>query len=116
MSLQKKIGFLLVLFSLLGNINEAGAKSRLLSSCRETSRLVGVIQSMERNRMDILDEDDKRTKSFVYMSAPNRFSIGERVRIYYSFCDNVIERIKTMTPVDYHKEGQNLGYIYKKSE
>ncbi len=76
--------------------------------------LVGTIQSQEGNRVEILDEQDKRLKRFVLLrNNPGVFSVGLRVRIYYRSFDNVIETILPMTPVEYKKEGQNLGYILK---
>ena len=43
-----------------------------------------------------------------------RFHKGDEVRIYYRMADDVIENMKKMTPVEYKKEEQNQGYLFKK--
>ena len=81
----------------------------------ERVRLVGSIQTMGRNTIDILDEQDKRVKRFVFLGATDQLKLGDRVRIFYRVRDGFIEDIKKMTPVEYKKDGQNTGYIFKKN-
>lgn len=82
---------------------------------RET--LVGTIESIYRNTLVIRDEEDKRPKRFVYLLGDmEELEKGERVRIYYRTTDYFIESLKKMRFVEYKKEGQNLGIIFKRED
>ncbi len=79
---------------------------------RET--VTGTIQQQGQNILSVLDEHDKQMKRFVYIDNQNEFKKGDRVRIHYDTLGNLVVTIKKMTPVEFKKEGQNLGYILKK--
>ena len=109
--------FLFLVFCLLeGSAITAFAGPNIFFSCtRRLETIVGTIEGMPLNILEIRDEQDRQVKSFVYFPAdPNQFHKGDRVRIYFRCRDGFIESIKKMTPVEYKKEGQNTGYLLKK--
>ncbi len=75
--------------------------------------VIGTIQGRSRNTIEIYDEQDKRTKRFIYLGDRGEFKSGDRVRLFYYPDDHVVQIIKRETPVQYQKNGQNTGYIFK---
>ena len=109
--------FLFLMFCVLeGHSITAFAEPHISFPCtRRLETIVGTIEGMRRNTLEIRDEQGRQVKSFVYFPAdPNQFHKGDRVRIYFRCRDGFIESIKKMTPVEYKKEGQNAGYLLKK--
>ena len=73
--------------------------------------IIGTVEKIGRNTVDIRDEDDKVLKRFVYFESD--VQIGDRVRVRYEPRSWRIEQLKKMTKLEYKKDGQNLGYISK---
>lgn len=110
--MAKNILFLLTFsFFIFGGILAADG-SRILDSGRGQGKATGIIKDIKRNTIVIYDEQERELRSFVYVSGDIKdFQIGERVRIYYTLPGNIAETVKKMTPLEYKKEGQNLGYF-----
>ena len=113
--MKKKVLLLSVFaFFILGSA-VAFAKNKFILSENKREMIVGTVQKKGLNSLEILDEQDKRVKRFVYLlDDAKQFHKGERVRVYYRPQDRLIEIIEKMTPLPYKKEGQNLGNIFKK--
>jgi len=75
--------------------------------------VTGVISLLNRNTIEIIDEDDKRVKRFSYFFPDKTLKIGDRARVYFDPRTGLIDRLEKMTPVEYKKDGQNAGYILK---
>jgi|GEM_PF-1315917 len=75
--------------------------------------VVGTIQDIRRNTIELYDETDKDIKRFILMGRNDEFHKGDRVRIYYSPRNNRVQIMKKMSYVPYRENGQNTGYIYK---
>ncbi|HOW35241.1 MAG TPA: hypothetical protein PL155_02345 [Candidatus Omnitrophota bacterium] len=90
----------------------AADDSRIINSIRGQGKATGVIKDIKRNTITIYDEEERELRSFIYVSSDiKEFQAGERVRIYYTLPGNIAEVVKKMTPLEYKKEGQNLGYF-----
>lgn len=76
--------------------------------------MTGSLERVEKNFIEIRDEEDGLVKRLTCFSADKKFKVGERVRVRYESRTALVEWIKKMTPVEYRKDGQNAGYIYKK--
>ena len=114
---MNKTFFLFLVFWLLegSSINVSADPNIFFSCTRRLETIVGTIEGIRLNTLDIRDEQDRQVKSFVYFPADsNQFRKGDRVRIYFRCRDGFIESIKTMTPVKYKKEGQYAWYLLKK--
>ena len=113
---MKRVLLLIFIFFISDNIL-ADTHLGFFSARRGRDSLVGTIEGTARNTIEIRDERDKRVKQLVYVFDDiGKFHRGDRVRVYYRLLDNYIESIKRMTPVEYKKQGQNLGYIFKKDQ
>ncbi len=114
--MNKKFFLFSVFCFFILSASNACAYPNLFFSCTGRESIVGTIEGLQLNTMDILDEQDKELKSFVYFcDRPEHFQKGDQVRIYFRCRDGFIESIKKMTPVKYKKDGQNAGYILKNS-
>jgi hypothetical protein len=89
------------------------AEARFWIPERNPASITGTIQAIGRDYLEILNEDDQLIKRLVYFSGEKKFSVGQRVRVWFDTRDLVVEQIKTMTAVVYKKEGQNAGYLFK---
>ncbi len=78
------------------------------------SSTTGIIQTVGRNMLEILDEWDHELRTFIYIGNTDQLHKGDRVRIYYRPKDKFIENLIKMTPVPYQKDHQNLGNIFRK--
>ena len=76
--------------------------------------VIGTIQSVDRNTLNIYDETEKVVKRLVYLDYSQPFHKGDRVRAYYRTDGNVVTVIKKVTLLEYSKNGQNLGYPFKR--
>ena len=75
--------------------------------------LVGYIRDIKLNTVMIEDERDKSVRSFRYVRInDDSWHIGDKVRVYYS-SDGVVENMIKVRVVEYHKDGQNAGYLLK---
>ncbi|MDP2652908.1 MAG: hypothetical protein Q8Q08_02630 [Candidatus Omnitrophota bacterium] len=74
--------------------------------------VVGIIQKIGRNDIEIIDENDQWRKRFIVLIGTEPLQAGDRVRIYYR-SGKYAESIQKMTPLEYKKDGQNLGYLYR---
>ncbi len=112
--IKTKNFLLAVLFFIIVFTTAAEAGHGLFFVRERRLTLVGIIQSVEPNRLILVDEEDRRLKKFVYFfGRQEKLKTGDRVRIYYRLPDYFIESLKKMRPVEYKKENQNLGYILK---
>jgi len=76
--------------------------------------VVGTIQHISRNTLEIFDEDRKELRRFIYLGSLEQLQVGERVRVFLEPGNDTIQLIKKMTSLDYRTNGQNLGYISRK--
>ena len=75
--------------------------------------IVGTIQGFSRNTIEFYDEVKKENRRFICLMNFENFNVGSRVRLYYYPASNVVQNLKRMTPVEYIKNRQNEGYIFK---
>ena len=104
----KKI-LIIIFFIILPNVSFSGTFFNL----SKTQSVTGTIKTIEGNYLYLIDEPDRFVRRFIYDGRGNIFKPGDRVRIHYPVFRNVIELIKLMTPLEYKKNGQNLGFIKK---
>ena len=86
------------------------------SNLPKSQAATGTIKNITQNYLYLIEDPDGFIRRFLYDVRGNTFKAGDRVRIYYSTFRNTIELIKLMTPLEYKEDGQNLGYITKKSD
>jgi len=79
-----------------------------------TKNVTGVIKEIRRNTIIIYDETDEILRTLVNLTYRDEVRVGDHVSIRYLVRDNVIESIKKVRFVEYKKDGQNLGYFFKK--
>jgi len=84
------------------------------SRFRGSDTVTGTIQHVSRNTLEILDEDQKELRRFIYLGRLEQLQVGERVRVFLEPDNETVKIIKKMTTLDYHSHGQNLGYIFQK--
>jgi hypothetical protein len=73
----------------------------------------GAIEVIARNTVQIYDEEQKRSRRFIYFEQTHGFVPRDYVRIYYRPETNTVQMIRKMTVLEYKRNGQNLGYILK---
>lgn len=77
----------------------------------------GTIIKVRRNRVVIEEDGSYARLKFYYMKRDiGRFKAGDRVRVYYGDFQKPAISIKRLTKLEYNASGQNLGYIWKKSD
>lgn len=103
----------MLFFCFLFSAGVGNAAERMLHDLDRNGTVTGPIRSMDRNTIDIYDENEKAVKRFVYLDPSSPYRAGERVRIYYDRHSRKVVIIKKMTVLEYSKGGQNLGYITK---
>ena len=56
----------------------------------------GPIKAFSLNSIDILDEQDKRVKRFVYLHDDGKLKVGERVRVFFYVHNQNVQNIKRL--------------------
>lgn len=106
--MKNKVLLILALIFGVGSPMVTGANTVNRFQGRVIESVTGIIQKIGRNSIEIIDEQDRLRKKFVYLGNI-QFHPGERVRIYYRVQDKFIEDILRMTPVK--AAPANRGYF-----
>jgi len=81
--------------------------------------IVGTVQKVRPDlcRLYVIEENTQQVWDFfVHSSILEKFKEGERVRVYFESLKLPATSVQKMTPVKYHKQSQNQGYLHRSSE
>ena len=92
-----------------GSVAQAGWPSFFKS---RDDNMTGRFQEYRLNEIFVLNDRTKRVERYVYLhSLPVGLKRGDYVRVYYCVATRYATTVKKLKELEFHREGQNLGYM-----